>query len=45
VAVFNNLQPIITAILSYLLLGERVGPQLIAGGVMIILGVVLTERG
>jgi len=45
VAVFNNLQPIITAILSYFLLGEQVGPRLIAGGVMIILGVVLTERG
>lgn len=45
VAVFNNLQPVITAILSYLLMGERIGPRLIAGGVMIILGVVLTERG
>jgi drug/metabolite transporter (DMT)-like permease len=45
VSVFNNLQPVITALLSFWLLGERVGGLLIVGGVLVIIGVVLTERG
>jgi drug/metabolite transporter (DMT)-like permease len=44
-SVFNNLQPIITGILSFWLMGEQIGVRLIVGGVMVILGVVLTERG
>jgi len=45
VAVFNNLQPVITAVLSYWLMGEELGARLIAGGVLVIFGVILTERG
>ncbi|MEW5701670.1 MAG: DMT family transporter [Candidatus Zixiibacteriota bacterium] len=45
VSVFNNLQPVITALLSFWLLGEKIGGQLIVGGVLVIIGVVLTERG
>jgi len=45
VSVFNNLQPIFTAIMSYFLLGETIGPRLIVGGLLVIIGVVLTERG
>lgn len=45
VSVFNNLQPIFTAIMSYFLLGETIGPRLIVGGILVIVGVVLTERG
>lgn len=45
VSVFNNLQPIFTAIMSYYLLGETIGPRLIVGGILVIVGVILTERG
>jgi len=45
VSVFNNLQPVITPILSFFLMGEQIGPRLLAGGALVILGVVLTERG
>jgi drug/metabolite transporter (DMT)-like permease len=45
VAVFNNLQPIITSVLSFWLMGEELGARLIVGGVLVIFGVILTERG
>lgn len=45
VAVFNNLQPVVTAFLSYWLMGEELGTRLIVGGVLVIFGVILTERG
>jgi len=45
VAVFNNFQPVITALLSLWLMHEVIGVRLIAGGVLVIFGVVLTERG
>jgi drug/metabolite transporter (DMT)-like permease len=45
VSVFNNIQPIVTAIMSYFLLNEPIGPRLIGGGLLVIVGVVLTERG
>ena len=44
-SVFNNLQPIITGLLSFWLMGEQIGVRLIVGGVMVIMGVSLTERG
>lgn len=44
-SVFNNLSPVITAGLSFWLIGEMVGVRLIAGGLLVIFGVVLTERG
>jgi drug/metabolite transporter (DMT)-like permease len=45
VAVFNNAQPVITAFLSLWLMQEPIGVRLIAGGALVIFGVVLTERG
>jgi len=45
VAVFNNLQPVVTAFLSLWLLNEAIGVRLIAGGMLVIFGVILTERG
>jgi drug/metabolite transporter (DMT)-like permease len=45
VAVFNNFQPVITAFLSLWLMQEPIGARLIAGGVLVIIGVILTERG
>lgn len=44
-AVFNNLQPVLTTILSLLIFGTPVSLQFIAGGSMIIGGVILTQRG
>ncbi len=45
VAVFNNFQPVITAFLALWLMNEAIGARLIAGGVLVIFGVILTERG
>ena len=45
VAVFNNFQPVITALLALWLMDEAIGVRLIAGGALVIFGVVLTERG
>lgn len=45
VAVFNNLGPVITALLSYWLMDEHLGPRLLVGGGIVIVGVILTERG
>ena len=45
VAVFNNFQPVITALLSLWLMDEAFGARLIAGGLLVIFGVILTERG
>jgi drug/metabolite transporter (DMT)-like permease len=44
-SVFNNLQPIITGFLSFWLMDESIGVRLIVGGAMVIMGVILTERG
>lgn len=45
VAVFTNLQPVATALLSWLVLGERIGPAAAAGGLLVILGVTASQRG
>ncbi|MBI3872571.1 MAG: DMT family transporter [candidate division Zixibacteria bacterium] len=45
VSIFANLQPVVAAILSYFFLGEQIGARLIVGGALVILGVLLTERG
>jgi len=45
VAVWSNLQPVLTALLSWALTGERLTGPFLAGGVMVLAGVVLTERG
>jgi drug/metabolite transporter (DMT)-like permease len=44
VAAFAYLQPIIAALLAVWLLGERITPRVVAGGVLILLGVFLAER-
>lgn len=44
-AVFNNLQPVLTTILSFFIFGTLPTWYLITGGVMIISGVVITQRG
>ena len=43
-AVFSYLQPLITAALAILFLGERLTPWLLVGGVLILIGVSLVRR-
>jgi drug/metabolite transporter (DMT)-like permease len=45
VAVFNNLQPVFTTILSVIIFGTPVTIPFLIGGSMIIAGVVMTQRG
>ncbi|MFW5702085.1 MAG: DMT family transporter [Bacteroidota bacterium] len=45
VAVFNNLQPVFTTILSVIFFGTPITIPFLIGGAMIITGVVLTQRG
>jgi drug/metabolite transporter (DMT)-like permease len=45
VAVWSNLQPVLTALLAWAMYGERLTAQLAAGGAMVLLGVMLTQRG
>ncbi len=45
VAVFNNLQPVMTTILSIIFLGTFLTPFFVIGGIMIIVGVFITQRG
>jgi len=44
VAVFNNLQPVIAAFLGWLLLSEPLTATFIAGGVLVLIGVFITEK-
>jgi drug/metabolite transporter (DMT)-like permease len=44
VAVFNNIQPIIAAGLGWLLLGEVITGTFVIGGVLVLIGVFLTEK-
>jgi drug/metabolite transporter (DMT)-like permease len=43
VAVFTNLQPLATAVLAHVFLGEHVTPQFIGGALVVISGVVLAQ--
>jgi drug/metabolite transporter (DMT)-like permease len=45
VAVWSNLQPVLTAPLAWALLGDPMGAGLVAGGAMVLSGVLLTQRG
>jgi drug/metabolite transporter (DMT)-like permease len=45
VAVWSNLQPVLTAPLAWLLLGDPLGAGLLGGGAMVLSGVLLTQRG
>lgn len=44
VAVFTNLQPVATALLAWLVLGERIGPAAAVGGGLVIVGVSISQR-
>lgn len=43
-SVFNNFQPVLTTVLSVIIFGTIVTAQFIAGGIMIITGIWLTQR-
>jgi drug/metabolite transporter (DMT)-like permease len=45
VAIWSNLQPVLTAPLAWALLGDLMGAGLVAGGAMVLSGVLLTQRG
>ena len=45
VAVFMYLQPVVAALLTYFVAGESLTPRFFAGGVLILAGVLLAERG
>jgi drug/metabolite transporter (DMT)-like permease len=45
IAVFNNLQPVFTTILSILIFQHELTVQFVIGGMIIIAGVILTQRG
>jgi drug/metabolite transporter (DMT)-like permease len=45
VAVFTNLQPVATALLAWAILAEPVGFKLVLGGLLVIAGVWITQRG
>jgi drug/metabolite transporter (DMT)-like permease len=44
VSLFSFITPIVAVILGWLLLGERVGPNIAVGGSLILIGVVLVNR-
>ena len=43
VAVFNNIQPVVAALLGWWLLNEPISPMFIGAGALVVLGVVVTE--
>ena len=45
VAIYSNLQPVFTAVLAWVLHGEPITSTFLAGGAMVLAGVLLTERG
>ena len=44
VAAFAYLQPVVAALLAAWLLGEKITPNVVAGGALILVGVYLAER-
>jgi drug/metabolite transporter (DMT)-like permease len=44
VAIWSNLQPVLTAFLAWGIYGERLTAPFVAGGAMVLAGVVLTQR-
>ena len=45
VAVWMNLQPVLTALLSWAIYGERLTPAFLLGGVLVMAGVTVMQRG
>lgn len=44
VAVFNNLQPVITSVLTFILVGAMPSPVFVIGGAIALVGVIITQR-
>jgi len=44
VAVFNNVQPVVAAFFGWLLLSEPISATFVVGGVLVIAGVLVTEK-
>jgi drug/metabolite transporter (DMT)-like permease len=44
VAIWSNLQPVLTAVLAWALYGEALTAPFVVGGVMVVAGVILAER-
>jgi drug/metabolite transporter (DMT)-like permease len=44
VAVFNNIQPVVAAFFAWLLLGEPLTTAFIGGGILVLIGVIITEK-
>ena len=44
IAVFHNIQPVIAAAVAFIFLGESVGLSFILGGIVVLIGVLVTER-
>ena len=42
-AVFNNIQPVIASIVALVFFGEPIGPGLVIGGSIVLIGVLITE--
>lgn len=45
VAIWSNLQPVLTALIAWSVYGEPLTAPFLAGGAMVVAGVLLTERG
>jgi len=45
VAIWSNLQPVLTALLSWAIYGERLTPVFLFGGALVIGGVAVTQHG
>ncbi len=45
VAIWSNTQPVLTALLAWAIYGDRLTPSFVVGGVLVIAGVVMTQRG
>jgi drug/metabolite transporter (DMT)-like permease len=45
VAIWSNTQPVLTALLAWAVYGDPLTPSFVAGGVLVILGVAMTQRG
>ena len=45
VSVFNNIQPVLTTILAFFILDNVINANFVIAGVLIIAGVIITQRG
>lgn len=45
VAIWSNTQPVLTALLAWMMYGDRLTPSFVAGGLLVIAGVAMTQRG